>query len=74
MKQNCVDLEYKKYPAQMLEVAGHLRRAPAKFENPGLSKVLFPKRFVKIIDGSKKPKRQLALELQSSRVFEMLSN
>ena len=36
MKQNCVDLEYKKYPAQMLEVAGDLRRAPAKFENPGL--------------------------------------
>ena len=34
MKQNCVDLEYKKYPAQMLEVAGDLRRAPAKFENP----------------------------------------
>ena len=32
-KQNCVDLEYKKYPAQMLEVAGDLRRAPAKFEN-----------------------------------------
>ena len=35
VKQNCVDLEYKKYPAQMLEVAGDLRRAPAKFENPG---------------------------------------
>ena len=34
MKQNYVDLEYKKYPAQMLEVAGDLRRAPAKFENP----------------------------------------
>ena len=34
MKQNCVDLECKKYPAQMLEVAGDLRRAPAKFENP----------------------------------------
>lgn len=34
VKQNCVDLEYKKYPAQMLEVAGDLRRAPAKFENP----------------------------------------
>ena len=30
VKQNCVDLEYKKYPAQMLEVAGDLRRAPAK--------------------------------------------
>ena len=26
-------MEYKKYPAQMLEVAGDLRRAPAKFEN-----------------------------------------
>ena len=36
MKQNCVDLEYKKYPAQMLEVAGDLRRAPAKFENPAV--------------------------------------
>ena len=34
VKQNCVDSEYKKYPAQMLEVAGDLRRAPAKFENP----------------------------------------
>ena len=34
MKQNYVDLEYKKYPAQMLEVAGDLRWAPAKFENP----------------------------------------
>ena len=39
-----------------------------------LSKVLFPKRFVKMIDGSEKPKRQLAFELQSSRVFEKLSN
>ena len=38
MKQNCVDLEYKKYPAQMLEVAGDLRRAPAKFENPVMKK------------------------------------
>ena len=27
-------VEYKKYPAQMLEVAGDLRRAPPKFENP----------------------------------------
>ena len=34
VKQNCVDLEYKKYLAQMLEVVGDLRRAPAKFENP----------------------------------------
>ena len=34
MKQNCVDLEYEKYLAQMLEVAGDLRRVPAKFENP----------------------------------------
>ena len=34
MKQNCVVNE--KYPAQMLEVAGDLRRAPAKFENPGI--------------------------------------
>ena len=37
VKQNCVVnkiLKYEKYPAQMLEVAGDLRRAPAKFENP----------------------------------------
>ena len=38
VKQNCVvnknNLEYEKYPAQMLEVAGDLRRAPAEFENP----------------------------------------
>ena len=27
-------MEYKKYPAQMLEVAGELSLAPAKFENP----------------------------------------
>ena len=36
-KQNCVvkkNLKYEKYPAQMLEVAGDLRRAPAKFEYP----------------------------------------
>ena len=39
-----------------------------------LSKVLFPKRFVKMIDGSKKPKREFPFELQSSRVFEELSN
>ena len=39
-----------------------------------LINVLFPKRFFKMIDGSKKPKRQLAFELQSSRVFEKLSN
>ena len=24
----------KKYPVQMLKVAGHLRQPPAKFENP----------------------------------------
>ena len=41
MKQNYVDLEYKKYPAQMLEVAGDLRRAPAKFENPAVIEVAF---------------------------------
>ena len=28
-------MEYKKYLAQMLEVAGDLRQVPAKFENPG---------------------------------------
>ena len=27
----------KKYPAQMLKVAGDLRRPPAKFENPGVN-------------------------------------
>ena len=31
---------------------------------------LFPKRSAKMIDGSKKRKRQLASELQSTRVFE----
>ena len=34
-----------------------------------LSKVLFPKRSAKMIVGSEKRKRQLASELQSSRVF-----
>ena len=28
------NVEYKKYPVQMLEVAGDLHYAPAKFENP----------------------------------------
>ena len=45
MKQNCVDLEYKKYPAQMLEVAGDLRRALAKFENPAVE-VAFSKMII----------------------------
>ena len=31
---------------------------------------LFPKRSIKMIDGTEKRKRQLAFELQSSRVFE----
>ena len=35
VKKNCVVNE--KYPAQMLEVAGDLRRAPAKFENPEMT-------------------------------------
>ena len=39
-----------------------------------LSKVLFPKRSVKMIDGSEKRKRQLVFELQSSRVYEKRSN
>ena len=34
------------------------------------SKVLFPKRSTKKIDGSEKYKRQLAFELQNSCVFE----
>ena len=38
-----------------------------------LSKVLFPKKSVKMIDGTEKPRRQLAFELQSSRVFERRS-
>ena len=38
-----------------------------------LSKVLFPKRSAKMVDGSKKRKRQLAFELQSSRVLEKRS-
>ena len=32
VKENCVVNE--KYPAQMVEVPGDLRQAPAKFENP----------------------------------------
>ena len=28
-------MKYQKYPAQMIKVAGDLRRAPATFENPG---------------------------------------
>ena len=35
-----------------------------------LSKVLFPKRFTKMIGGSKKCKHQLTFERQSLRVFE----
>jgi len=27
-------MKYQKYPAQMIKVAGDLRRAPATFENP----------------------------------------
>ena len=38
------------------------------------NKLPFPKRYAKIIDGSEKRKRQLAFELQSSRVFEKRSN
>ena len=34
------------------------------------SKVLFPKISAKMIDGSETLKRQLAFELQNSRVFE----
>ena len=38
VKQNCVVNEIwntdEEYPAQILEVARDLRRAPAKFENP----------------------------------------
>ena len=35
-----------------------------------LSKVLFPNRSAKMIDGSEKRKRQLAFELESSRFFK----
>ena len=38
-----------------------------------LSKVLFPKRFNKMIDGSEKCKHQLTFELQNSHVFEKYS-
>ena len=38
-----------------------------------LSKVLFPKRSAKMIDGSEKRKLQLTFELQSSPVFEKRS-
>ena len=36
-------MKYQKYPAQMIKVAGDLRRAPATFENPDTYK------FVKIV-------------------------
>ena len=39
-----------------------------------LSKVLLPKRSVKMIDGSEKHIRQLVFELQSSRVYEKRSH
>ena len=38
------------------------------------SKLLFPKRCAKMIDGSEKRKRQLAFELQNSSVYEKRSN
>ena len=38
------------------------------------SKLLFPKRSAKMIDGSEKSKRQLAFELQNSHVYEKSSN
>ena len=38
-----------------------------------LNKVLFPKRSAKMNDSSEKQKRQLAFELQNSRVFEKRS-
>ena len=38
-----------------------------------LSKVLFPKRSVKMIDGNEKRKRQLVFEFKSSRVYEKRS-
>ena len=38
------------------------------------SKLLFPKRCAKMIDGSEKRKRQLAFELQNSSVYENRSN
>ena len=52
MKQNCVDLEYEKYPAQMLEVAGDLRRVLAKFENPVVIIKLIRKGAAFIIKGN----------------------
>ena len=36
-------------------------------------KLLFPKRSAKMIDGSEERKRQLAFELQNSRVYEKRS-
>ena len=38
------------------------------------SKLLFPKRSAKMIDGSEKRKRQLAFEVQNLRVYEKRSN
>ena len=42
----------------------------SQIRNHDLSKVLFPKRFVKMIDGSEKRNRRLAFELQISQVCE----
>ena len=45
----------------------------SQIRNHDLSKVLFPKRSVKMIDGSEKRNRRLAFELQISQVCEKRS-
>ena len=42
-------------------------------QKPSYSKVLFPKRSIKMVDGSEKRNRQLAFELQNSHVCEKRS-
>ena len=59
-----------------LETQKHTKRIEIhqlQITNLHLLKLLFPKRSVKMIDGSEKRKRQLVFELQSSCVYEKRS-
>ena len=59
-----------------LETQKHTKRIEihqSQITNLHLLKLLFPKRSVKMIDGSEKRKLQFVFELQSSRVYEKRS-
>ena len=59
-----------------LETQKHTKRIEihqSQITNLHLLKLLFPKRSVKMIDGSEKRKLQLVFELQSSCVYEKRS-